>query len=191
MDTVWWFIMFNKKGFIGAIGDDLPALIPIIIAILIFLAAFTNTIFTYDQKNFEIRKQIELSSISRTIKSDSLILDYEQFEENCNLARIRRSNYNYMVGIYESSKLDLEGTQEIINDFIYASQNNELDQFVKDIDDNPFFCNYRKVGGTDFSFNTQNYLIRFYPVAMQRKVDHSGTEFVLIEPVMMAMVIWN
>lgn len=185
--------MFNKKGFIGAIGDDLPALIPIIIAILIFLTVFTNTLVTYDQKNFELRKQIELSSISRTIKSDSLILDFEQFEDNCRLSRLKRSNYNYMVGIYENSKLDDGGTQDIINDFISASQSEFFEPFIFDDEGNYFFCSYRKVGGSRFSINTQNYLIRFYPVAMQRKVidAETGTDIFLIDPVIMAMVVWN
>lgn len=184
--------LVNAKGFIGAIGDDLPALIPIIIGILIFFSVFTNTLIVYDQKNVEIRQQIELSSISRTVKTDSLILSFNEFERNCNMSKLKRSNYNYMIGIYPNYKFDVAGgTQDIIDDFINASQNAIFDNFVSDNHDY-FFCSYRKVGGSEFSSRTSNYLIRFYPVALQKRVIlGDGSEVFIIEPSIMSMVVWN
>lgn len=190
------FSKLNKKGFIGAIGDDLPSLIPIIIAILIFFTVFTNTLMVYDQKNSEIRKQIELSSISRVIKTDSLILNFQQFESSCNATKLRRSNYNYMIGLYTNSKFDLRGVSSeggVISDFVDSSQfsSNPSENFIKDLEGNSFFCGYKKIGALDFSSKTRNYLIRFYPIAMQTKIIVDGTEFFFIEPVIMAMVIWD
>jgi len=183
----------NKKGFIGAIGDDLPSLIPIIIAILIFFSVFTNTLMVYDQKNSELRKQIELSSISRTIKGESLIYGYDFFIDSCTATKLKRSNYNYMIALYSNDFLINEGINQIVQDFIETSQNDSpSSSFIEDQDSGEiFFCNYKKIGGSKFSEKTRNYLIRFYPIALQTNIDLGGEDYYFIEPVILAMVVWD
>lgn len=183
----------NKKGFIGAIGDDLPSLIPLIIAILIFFSVFTNTLMVYDQKNSTLRKQIELSSISRTIKGESLIYDQPYFLDNCTASKLKRSNYNYMVALYSNEYLVDEGINAILKDFIEASEYDSPNtNFILDSETNEyFFCSYKKIGGSKFTEKTKNYLIRFYPVALQSKINQAGAEYYFIEPAILAMVVWD
>ncbi len=98
-----------------------------------------------------------------------------------------------MVGVYSTDYLVNEGINKIVEDFIDSSQSaSPSDNFIEDSDSSKsFFCSYKKVGGSTFSERTRNYLIRFYPIAIQTKIDLGGEEYYFIEPVILAMVVWD
>ena len=74
----------KEKGFIGAIGDDLPSLIPIFLGLIIFFAVFLSTYNTYKSNTSLYSLEQEAISISMTIKSEPLISDYNNFKRICN-----------------------------------------------------------------------------------------------------------
>ncbi len=74
----------NKKGFIGAIGDDLPSLIPIFLGLIIFFAVFLSTYNTYKTNTGLYSLEQEAISISMILKSEPLIPDYNLFMKTCN-----------------------------------------------------------------------------------------------------------
>lgn len=208
-----------EKGFIGPIGDDLPSLVPIVVALLLFFSIFALTLNTYNTKNDEIRKQTEMTSVARELKGDSLILDSASFAQKCEALKLKKYPYNFMVALY-GTNVDMAS---VVADFSNASKNSDdLDYLTSDSvnflkqdyqrevqDDTTdpgngflrtttfvekksvFFCNYRMVGGTDFSASKKNYLLRFYPVAIQYPKALSATDVqYLIVPGLMTMVFW-
>ncbi|MEM4630639.1 MAG: hypothetical protein QXU92_03480, partial [Candidatus Diapherotrites archaeon] len=86
-----------KKGFIGPVGDDLPSITPLVLGLMIFFTAFTSAFNSFDKRNQEFMNNIELLKISKTIRANSYIYSYENFEQLCN--SIGPTRIKYVVGI--------------------------------------------------------------------------------------------
>jgi len=185
----------SHKGFIGPIGDDLPSLIPIVVALVLFFTIFSMTLNTYNTKNTSVRKQMEMTSVAREIKGDSLILGIDQFDSKCKSVKVKRFPYNFMAGIY-SSESDLKS---VINDFISMAEdesiadNGSTDLLAADLEGSKkgFFCNYIKVGSRAFTGMEKSYFLRYYPVAVQYPLTINGSTQYVIIPAVMAMVVWE
>ncbi|MCX6803110.1 MAG: hypothetical protein NTY48_00905, partial [Candidatus Diapherotrites archaeon] len=93
----------NKRGFIGPIGDDMPSLVPIVVALLLFFTIFTMTLTSYNNKNAYLRKQTDMTSIARELKGDTLILGVAQFDKRCNNLRLKKIPYNFVSAIYPTN----------------------------------------------------------------------------------------
>ncbi|MDD4251108.1 MAG: hypothetical protein PHX27_02860 [Candidatus ainarchaeum sp.] len=188
----------NKKGFIGSIGDDLPSLMPIIVALLLFFTIFSITLSSYTEKNVLLKKNISLMNISREIKGDSLITSVDAFSNNCNRIKFNQYSENFMIAIYSNetiTKMFANG-KSFLDDFkeVDAENPESSDNFLTAInnkgDEEAYFCYYQKIGGKQITNNKINYVTRFYPVAVQTKVDIAGKEYLIILPGLMVMVIW-
>ena len=195
---------FSKKGFIGAIGDDLPSLIPIVFALLIFFSAFSATLAIYNSENTTVQTNMGMLSIARNLKGDSLILNLSQFQERCDNVRVPSYPYNFMVGIYSAEK-DLD---TVVSDFADSKviqtsdgidSSGVSDKFLtgKVGDDvESYFCGYKKLGAKDFGDIKggggvrEEYTLRYYPVAIQTEVTINTIEYYVIIPGVLAMVIW-
>jgi len=186
-----------EKGFIGAIGDDLPSLIPIIFALLIFFTIFTTTLNVYNSENARVSIEIGMLSVARTLKGDSLLLNLDQFQTRCEDIKVQSYPYNFMVAIYKADK-DLDTVME---DFIGTSINDEdySENFLQGpVGDNieTYFCGYRKIGAKEFGEtgpggqSREEYILRYYPVAIQTELTINGKDYYVIIPGIMAMVIW-
>lgn len=190
--------LFNKKGFIGAIGDDLPSLIPIIVALLLFFTIFSITLSSYNEKNLLLRKNMSLMNISRELKGDSLIAGADQFLNNCEKIKFNQYPQNFMVAIYSNETLAemLNYNENFLDDFKGVDPNNpeQIENFLTGTTSNneekAYFCYYRRVGGRQINNSRVSYLTRFYPVAVQEKIDVDGVEYLIISPGIMIMVIW-
>ena len=179
----------GKKGFIGPIGDDLPSLIPIVSALLLFFMIFTLTLNTYNQKNSALRKQIELISVSKQLRGESIIIDFDEFNGKCDDIKLKKYYYNFMIAIYDIDS-DLK---TVVDDFrgSVISDEDYSDNFLKDTSGNVYFCGYKKTGSSEFGNKKPNYLLRYYPVAIQVKKHVKDGEVYVILPALMAMVVWE
>jgi hypothetical protein len=90
----------NFKGFIGAIGDDLPSLIPVMVALLLFFSIFSFTLSAYNSRSMDLQKKIEMVSIARVLKGNSLILSLEQFRASCDSILSKKKAFSFAAGIY-------------------------------------------------------------------------------------------
>ncbi len=192
---------FFSKGFIGPIGDDLPSLIPIMISLLLFFSVFALTLNTYYSKNAVLSQQMQLVSIARELKGDSLILGIDQFNSNCGQTKLKRYSYNFMAAIYPA-EADFTG---ILDDFSSSADfdiggltsDNFLTGFDSVGNESQYFCGYKKIGGRNFdNVKATNYFVRFYPVAVTRRVivypvGGAPVEYFLTMPGVMAMVVWE
>lgn len=192
--------MFSKKGFIGPIGDDLPSLVPIVVALVIFFSIFTLTLNTYNSKNAFISKQLDMASVAREIKGDSLILGIDQFEKRCSSIQSKRFPYNFIIGIYGADvsleNISYEFAEIALNNYdAYATSNTLISQPNFEDSERIFFCAYNRIGSGEFSIEKKKYSLRFYPVAVQQpirvQVGGTETEYSLTIPAVMAMVVWE
>jgi hypothetical protein len=109
----------NKKGFIGAIGDDFPSLIPLFFAILIFFSSLTYAFTTINDKNAYINTYLDSLKIAKTALGNGMYSGYEDFVDKTDNIL---STSNYVIGIvyrenddeylseYKLDTLDLEDT---------------------------------------------------------------------------------
>ncbi|MEM4257167.1 MAG: hypothetical protein QXD98_02290 [Candidatus Diapherotrites archaeon] len=123
-----------KKGFIGPVGDDLPSITPLVLGLMIFFTAFTSAFNSFDKRNEEFMNNIELLKISKTIRANSYIYSYENFEQLCN--SIGPTRIKYVVGITKDAY-----EQKEINNFFEINFNS--------YNGKTFFCTNQ-----DFSSNT-------------------------------------
>jgi len=155
------------------------------------------TLNTYNSKNDEIQKQTTMTSVAREIKGDSLVLGLAQFKKKCDGLQVKKYPYSFMIGFYST---DVDLTQ-VVEDFAKASSqgasyvNTDLSFMLKQPtapgSQEAYFCNYSAIGGKSFSTAKKNYLVRFYPIALQYPVSYGATTQYLIVPALMAMVFWE
>lgn len=108
----------TQRGFIGAIGDDLPSLVPIFFSLLIFFATLSFVFITLNERNSYLERYFESISISRKVLGSSFYSGYTDFEEKvANLTTPER----YVVGlIYDPNLL---GTQVLNKDYFVQTFN--------------------------------------------------------------------
>jgi len=119
----------TKKGFIGSIGDDLPSLIPLFFALMIFFAALAFAFTTISEKNATINTYIDSLTIAKTALSDGSFASLSEFQ-NTGKDLVSMSNYLYGL-IYipkGSSDFDFEELlrQNIKDVFIQACNQGAL-----------------------------------------------------------------
>ena len=115
----------NQKGFIGPIGDDLPSLIPLTVALLIFFGAFGFAFNHFEEKKLEFDQRLLLLSIGKTLKGDSLIDHYKKWELGCNSIEVSRYRFRAVVFLI-STKTDAKFyNYEFFSDWQAGPQNNE------------------------------------------------------------------
>jgi hypothetical protein len=197
--------LLSRKGFIGPIGDDLPSLIPIVTGLVIFFTVFVLTFNSYHEKNNFLERQINMTTVARDIKGDSLILNWSQFDDRCNEMKLRRYPYSFMIAIYDN-EVDLG---RVVGDFNRISLDDGYERVLSSENEfsflgqytdkgggeyKNFFCSYLKIGGRDFSESKRQYIVRFYPIAVQQPMEVNtkiATTQFLIVPAVMAMVVWE
>ncbi|HNV01273.1 MAG TPA: hypothetical protein PKK60_02480 [archaeon] len=191
-------VSFSKKGFIGPIGDDLPSLIPIVMSLLLFFTIFAVTLNTYNTKNNSISKQTMMISSSRELKGDSIILGIDSFNDRCDKLKLKNYPYNFMAVIYPTAGQTTNPLENLIDEFINidfdSSDNLDVGTVSSNvITDNsvPFVCGYKKRASGEFKSTTKTYYLRYYPVAVQTLLNISGSDYYVIVPGVMTMVVWE
>jgi hypothetical protein len=175
------------------------------VALVVFFTIFSATLSTFTFKNSVINKQVEMVSVARELKGDSLLLSVNDFQNKCMRVNAKRYPYNFIAAIYPSGK-DLS---KVITSFseISASlggirdfSSNELDIFSEKSSSggqNYYFCSYQRIGSTPFTGKEKQFLVRYYPVAVQTKIfnpdepdDETKKQFIIV-PGIMALVVWE
>ncbi|MBU0635624.1 hypothetical protein KKE06_01210 [Candidatus Micrarchaeota archaeon] len=87
----------NQRGFVGPIGDDLPSLIPLTVALLIFFSAFGFAFNSFEEKKIEFDQRLLLLGLGKTMKGDSLLDLYSEWEIACNSLEVSRYNFRAVV----------------------------------------------------------------------------------------------
>jgi hypothetical protein len=83
----------NKKGFLGPIGDDLPSLIPLVFALIVFFGVFNLALGVFERKSSDFSADIAVLQIANGFRGTGYITGYEDFEKTCNSINVRRIKY--------------------------------------------------------------------------------------------------
>ncbi len=87
----------QQKGFVGPIGDDIPSLIPLTVALLVFFGAFGFAFNSFEEKKAEFDQRLMLLSIGKTLKGDNLLDNYQKWKDACNSIEVTRYKFKAVV----------------------------------------------------------------------------------------------
>jgi len=76
--------LLRQKGFLGPIGDDLPSLIPLLFALVIFFSVFTFTFNVFEKNSAAFEQNLEVLKLVRVLKSNGYISSTAYFNQRCN-----------------------------------------------------------------------------------------------------------
>ncbi len=185
--------MLSEKGYLGSIGDDLPSLIPLLFALLIFFSVFSFTLNLFNEKKKVFEKEFELMRIADALKYDGYINGYDErlnncdsgsncllpntFSALCSSVSVTRTKFyagltNFLTAPeqHNGSSFDLFG-----DDLFYESNNNN----------NKFVCS--NVFRDDFvalkNKRDPNMVVRIYPVVLD--------EDFIVKPMHLVVVAWS
>ncbi|MDP2666490.1 MAG: hypothetical protein Q8P05_03250 [Candidatus Diapherotrites archaeon] len=95
-------LFLGDRGYLGPVGDDIPSLIPIVVALVIFFSAFTFTLNEFNSRGQSFNADRDVLIIANALKGDSYIASYPEFGRACAGLRVR--GLNYVAGLVESSR---------------------------------------------------------------------------------------
>lgn len=104
----------NQRGYLGPIGDDIPSLIPILVGLVTFFAAFTFTLNEYNTRSNSFNADRDTLVIANALKGDSYIATFAEFDSACKALRVR--GLNYATGIVESREWEKISAAAAAND---------------------------------------------------------------------------
>lgn len=169
---------FPKKGFIGPIGDDLPSLIPIIFALVLFFSAFNYGLSNLNEKSVEFADDLDSLKAARILRSNSYIVDYENFNELCNTVSVKAVKFKAGITELNQGLLDEHGRIQ-----------RDSDLFFQDSEGNLFVCSNASDGGlSNDTLFSGRVLVRVYPVAVE--VDR-GELGIAVMPKQLMVVAWR
>lgn len=87
----------SQKGFVGPIGDDLPSLIPLTVALLVFFAGFGFAFNHFEEKKSDFNQRLLLLGIGKTLKSDGLLDSFDKWKQNCESLSVLRYSFRAVV----------------------------------------------------------------------------------------------
>ena len=89
-----------EKGFLGPIGDDLPSLIPLLFALLVFFSTFSFSFGIFNSENTSFQEDIAVLNVSRILKGTNYITSYEDFAQKCASINISNTKYKALITNY-------------------------------------------------------------------------------------------
>jgi hypothetical protein len=110
----------NFKGYLGPIGDDLPSLIPLMFALVIFFSAFYVTVSTYNERTLDFESDIAVVQVSASLRGTGFVSSLQDFKRSCSALNVRRPFFSagLMKLDEEVNVFDLDGS--------YLSEGTEL-----------------------------------------------------------------
>jgi len=162
----------KEKGFIGAIGDDLPSLIPIFLGLIIFFSVFLSTYNTYKSNTSLYSLRQEAISISMTIKSEPLISDYNHFQKICNKVSTTKEWNAFITSLPINIELQNQNQIEINN--ITKLYNTQILTYIEDYqnpDPKRYICkdNLEKLENIlNTEDITKKKIVYLYPITLQQ-----------------------
>lgn len=170
--------MNNKKGYIGAIGDDLPSLIPIFVGLTIFFAVFLNTYNVYRNNTDLYSLRNDAINISGIIKENPLISDQNQFIKSCNRVKTKY-NWNAFVTPLDLNSQNYKGLT--INDL---NDGNIMKHWAETgTTPRKLICNSGGLDELKTALQTKDVTVYKYPITVQQQF--------YVEPAWLYIVVWN
>lgn len=178
----------TKKGFIGAIGDDLPSLIPIFLGLVIFFSVFLSVFNDYNAKNNIYNLNQEAIEISMELKSDPVIVDHNHFIDKCERIKTTKQWTAFLVDLpLNTEDIESISIDDITDDYKEVvlhskdSLNNEY-YYICGFDINDQEIVYDKLN--ELEDLDRRVIIYLYPIILQRDTGYST-------PARLYVLIWE
>lgn len=171
-----------EKGYLGSIGDDLPSLIPLLFALLIFFSVFSFTLNIFNENKILFEKEFELIQIADSLKYDGYINGFNEtdlrnnllpntFTALCNSVSITRTNFragltNFLTAPEENNS----ATFDLFNPLLFYEG-----EVCTNADGDDFFALKSK--------RNPNMRVRIYPVVLD--------ENKIVKPMHLVVVVWD
>ncbi|MFH0905704.1 MAG: hypothetical protein V1824_00015 [archaeon] len=170
----------SKKGFIGAIGDDLPSLIPIFVGLVIFFSVFQNTYTVYKKNSDLYSLEQEAISIASSLKQEPVIANYEGFTKSCNLIS-STVNWDAFVVDFDinTDNYTIITANNLEDKIVFEKVKNSFGVF----EDKKFICNDMATLSEILEKRDKKIIINMYPLTLQKEL--------YIKPVRLYVVAWK
>ncbi len=115
----------NQKAYLGPIGDDLPSLIPLMFALIIFFSSFYMTVNTYNERTVDFENDIAVVQISASLRGTGLVSSIKQFNDSCNALNVRQPFFSAgLVALDENINLfDLDNQYKFVGGDLFKCSN--------------------------------------------------------------------
>lgn len=172
----------GKKGFLGPIGDDLPSLIPLLFALMLFFYVFTFAWNAFDQKGQLFDDALAAMRVGSTLKGNNYLRDFGEFQENCAEA-LSVKRVKFMAGLLPLSTGPVSGQPFPGIDL----ETIESDFFEHD--DQKFLCSNVDLLEDSPGLESSGLVIRSFPVALEFK--DQATNAFYVKPMLLVVVTWR
>ncbi len=163
-----------RKGFIGPIGDDLPSLIPLLIALVIFFSSFTFAFVVFDDRTANFKADLESQEVARVLRYNGYIADLASFKQLC--SRIQVSEVSYFAGISTKLPEKMESGDTIF-DFIAADAE---DVFLDDGDYTCTNADNEDIPESPGDAKRYQVITTIYPVAVEHETIAKAAHLLVI-----------
>lgn len=190
------FVDGKVKGFIGPIGDDLPSLIPLIFALVVFFSSFNAAMQTFEKRNSDFVDDLDALKVARILRSNGYISSLEEFKKICSLITVK--SINFEAGLmhlnvsspFTPSDLFYNGVLKKPNELFIKPEGETYDYFVCPSER---VLENLEVPLTIELFNEGRALIRVYPMVLEEKTFPTGGVggTVIVKPVQLVVVSWR
>ncbi|MBU2099871.1 hypothetical protein KKG83_03975 [Candidatus Micrarchaeota archaeon] len=170
----------KNKGYLGPIGDDLPSLIPLMFALIIFFSSFYMTIDTYNTKTVDFENDIAVVQVSATLRGTGLVSSLADFQKYCNALNVRQPYFS--AGIVSLDQ-NFDFFDESFNlDVLYLSEEDSGNE-------GKFKCsNTEKILTKGIILQSNSKVVsRIYPLVLEQKVEGKSR----MVPVKLVVIAWQ
>jgi len=171
----------RERGFLGPIGDDLPSLIPLLFALMMFFYVFTSAWNAFDTKNSVFNDALAALNVGNAIKGNNYLRGISTFEERCSEA-MSNKRVKFIAGLLPLSTGPGQSFSEVKLETLEADFFSDGEQ--------KFFCtNIPEDSGERPSLESKGLIMRSFPVALEFKNSATGTFYV--RPMLLVVVTWR
>jgi hypothetical protein len=165
----------NKKGYIGAIGDDLPSLIPLFVGLTVFFAVFLNTYNVYRDNTDLYSLRNDAINISGIMKEEPLIADQNQFIKSCSRVNTKY-NWNAFVTPFDLNADNYRGldVSDLNSDVLLKHWEETNSKLI---------CNSAELDKLQTALENKDVTIFKYPITVQQKF--------FAEPAWLYIAVWK
>ena len=170
----------SPKGFLGPIGDDLPSLIPLIFALMMFFYVFTFTWNVFDQRSKVFDDAISVLRVGNTLKGGNYVRGIDAFNQKCAKAQNMR-NVKFLAGLIPlstSSETEFAGLDVETLESDFFSNNGKQ-----------FICSNIDLEEEKPGLESSNLFIRSFPIALEFANPDKGSFY--IRPMLLVVVTWR
>ncbi|MFH1256092.1 MAG: hypothetical protein V1494_02255 [Candidatus Diapherotrites archaeon] len=172
----------KSRGFLGPIGDDLPSLIPLLFALVIFFSVFTFTFQVFERKSDSFQSNLDALKIVRVLKSSGYISSPDYFAQRCN--EVTSGKLKFIAGITNAAS----APEQFITDYLGGEQSQ-----YRGID--VFNLNFFKSSETEEEFRCSNashipenvsgtmLMVKILPIVVEDKR--------IVKPMHLVVVAWQ